>query len=55
MPTQADSAANVASNNSTYKNGPATNEQDSTNFEFMGSFTDLLTAPVVEDIGDDTF
>jgi N-acetylmuramoyl-L-alanine amidase CwlA len=55
LPTQTDSVENLASKNSANKTRTAANEQGSRNYEFMGSFTDLLTAPMVEDINDDTF
>jgi zinc finger SWIM domain-containing protein 3 len=55
LPTQTDSVENLASKNSANKTRTAANEQGSRNYESMGSFTDLLTAPMVEDIDDDTF
>jgi hypothetical protein len=50
MPTRTDSVENAASQNS------APNEQASGKYEFMGSFTDLLTTPVLaQDLDDDIF
>jgi hypothetical protein len=56
IPTQTDSVQNVASQNSAKKNKAAPNEPGSNQYEFMGSFTDLLTTTVVaQDLDDDIF
>lgn len=57
IPSQTSSVKKVVSKKSAKKTKPITKpkEASSGQYEFMGSFTDLLTAPIVDDIDVDTF